>query len=65
MKRVLWTAGLGIVSGLVTALTYRLAERLWRRVFHEAPPEPPKWANALFGRPARKKILGTFHVPSL
>lgn len=39
IKRLLWSgvlAGVGAVSGAVTT---RVASLIWRRVFHEDPPE--------------------------
>ena len=61
MKKLIWTALATLTSALAAAATLRLMDRLWRRVVKEPPPEAPRWARMLVGRPVQKQVATRVH----
>jgi hypothetical protein len=39
LRRLIWSALLAGMGALATVAAHRLSEVIWRRVFHEEPPE--------------------------
>lgn len=46
-KQVLWTVLALTVSTAAAALSVRALRAMWRRIYDEEPPVPPRWA--MFG----------------
>jgi hypothetical protein len=39
MRRLIWTGLLAATGALASVAAHRLSEVIWRRTFHEDPPE--------------------------
>jgi hypothetical protein len=39
LRRLIWGALLAATGALATVTAHRISEVIWRRVFHEEPPE--------------------------
>jgi hypothetical protein len=39
LRRLIWSGMLAATGALATVAAHRLSEVIWRRVFHEDPPE--------------------------
>jgi hypothetical protein len=39
LRRLIWGALLAATGALATVTAHRISEEIWRRVFHEEPPE--------------------------
>ena len=53
MKKLLWTALAAAVSAAAASGAMRLLRYMWRKSTHEEPPEQPRWAQLLVGKPLK------------
>ena len=54
-----------VTSAAGAALAVRLMDLAWRKATHEPPPEVPKWARMLVGRPVQKQVVHRLGPPSI
>ena len=65
MKKLVWTALVTAASAMTAALVARVLDRAWRRIVKEAPPEMPRWARMLVGKPLKGQIERRVHDTAL
>lgn len=53
MKKLLWTALAAAVTTAAASAAMRLLRYMWRKSTHEDPPEQPRWAQLLVGKPLK------------
>lgn len=65
MKSIIFTTLLTVAATLGAAVAARAVELAWRRVRHEPPPKPSRWAARIVARPLTKRLTRRVHAPAV